>query len=498
MEPHPFVMCACLGTSRLPSGARIGGNQTRRLAPGALLEESLLIPSRTESLQSPVSSSNPKVLLAMSGGVDSSVAAALLLREGYDVVGVFMRLGTPGESLDEPMPVAQACAVGSSDGTPSLEDAGSTGTHSSGHAPGNALAGKTLPLKIQHQGCCSISDAADARLVAAELGIPLYVCNFKKDFGRIIDYFTTEYASGRTPNPCVRCNDWLKFGKLHDYAKQLGAQFVASGHYAQLDRSDPGACRLLAAVDETKDQSYVLFGAPRDRLNEMLLPVGSYHKHEIRDLAQQFNLPVFDKPDSQEICFVPDNDYASLVERMNDDAARAHASGGDILDLAGNVVGRHGGQHRYTIGQRRGVGVATGSPIYVIDKDPVANTITVGPREHLLVTSCIAGETNWLVDMSRFADWSPCFAKYRYNTPAVAATARVVRASAREAPVGDEFVLEVRFDSPQAAVAPGQAVVLYSSHDIDNRVGQGEEGDGRTGSGGQVLGGGWICEAAQG
>ncbi|MCH7961437.1 MAG: tRNA 2-thiouridine(34) synthase MnmA, partial [Planctomycetes bacterium] len=352
---------------------------------------------------------------------------------------------------------------------------------------------RTLPLKIQHQGCCSISDAADARLVAAELGIPLYICNFKKDFGRIIDYFATEYAIGRTPNPCVRCNDWLKFGKLHDYARQLGAQFVASGHYARVvnDATPPPsslrrfvAPSLLQAIDHTKDQSYVLFGAPRERLNEMLLPVGGYHKSEIRDLAQRFSLPVFDKPDSQEICFVPDNDYASLVERMNVDAARAHEQGGNILDIEGNVVGTHAGQHRYTIGQRRGVGVAAGRPIYVIDKDPIANTITVGEREDLLATVCTAGEANWLVDESRFSDWAPCLAKHRYNAQPVPAQARILNGADGQSdshfPRTGRF--QVRFQTPQPAVAPGQAIVLYGSPDA------GDDPD-------LVLGGGWIESA---
>src|SRR5690606_13163758 len=159
---------------------------------------------------------------------------------------------------------------------------------------------------IGHHGCCSINDAADARAVAAELDIPFYVCNFKKDFGRIIDYFVDEYAAGRTPNPCVRCNDWLKFGKLHTYARQIGADFVASGHYARVQPDERARPRLLRGVDHSKDQSYVLFGAPRDRLREMILPIGEHEKPAVRDMAERFGLPVFDKPDSQEICFVPD------------------------------------------------------------------------------------------------------------------------------------------------------------------------------------------------
>ena len=183
-------------------------------------------------------SAMPRVLLAMSGGVDSSVAAALLQRAGHEVVGVFMRLGSPGESFDE-LERADACPA--------------------------ARPGGSVQLKIGHQGCCSINDAADARLVAAKLGIPFYVVNFKKDFGRIIDYFVGEYNAGRTPNPCVRCNDWLKFGKLHDYAVQIDAEFVASGHYARVEPEGAGFA-LRRGVDLDKDQSYVLFGAPRERL----------------------------------------------------------------------------------------------------------------------------------------------------------------------------------------------------------------------------------------
>src|SRR5689334_15904405 len=209
-----------------------------------------------------MSERKPKVLVAMSGGVDSSVAAALLLRDGYDVVGCFMRLGSPGESFDE----LEEFNAGSDDPREEDPDRGANGACAS-------RSGK--PLKIGHQGCCSINDAADARMVAAKLGVPFYVCNFKKDFGRIIDYFVGEYNAGRTPNPCVRCNDWLKFGKLHEYAKQIDAQFVASGHYARIERSaTPTHCnawasmRLLRGIDHTKDQSYVLFGAPRERLAE--------------------------------------------------------------------------------------------------------------------------------------------------------------------------------------------------------------------------------------
>ncbi len=413
-----------------------------------------------------MSTSKPKVLVAMSGGVDSSVAAAFLVRESYEVVGCFMRLGSPGETLGGLVPADEAC--------------------------------DTEKVRIGHKGCCSVGDAADARLVAAELGIPFYVCNFKRDFNRIIDYFVDEYAMGRTPNPCVRCNDWLKFGKLHAYAKQIGAEFVASGHYARIDTTVPptaalsGWCeghgehrpkdalvarepRLLRGVDASKDQSYVLFGAPRDRLREMMLPIGEFEKPRVRELAQEFGLPVFDKPDSQEICFVPDDDYAGLVERRRPETV----SSGAILDTAGNRVGEHAGQHRFTIGQRRGVGVALGRPIYVVDKDPDANTITIGDERDLLVGSCIAGEANWLVDADCFSNWTPCHAKFRYNSPAVPARVRTIPDIQAPTPSGRSAAFEVAFDEPQRAVAPGQALVIYDADEPD-----------------WLLAGGWIarCE----
>ncbi|MFI4854388.1 MAG: tRNA 2-thiouridine(34) synthase MnmA [Phycisphaerales bacterium JB065] len=395
--------------------------------------------------------SKGKVLVAMSGGVDSSVAAALLLREGYEVVGCFMRLGSPGETLDQ------------------LEPFDSAG-----------VSCDPTRIKIGHQGCCSINDAADARSVAAELGVPFYVCNFKKDFNRIIDYFVEEYANGRTPNPCVRCNDWLKFGKLHAYAKQIDAQFVASGHYARVDRST-GSPRLLRGVDYSKDQSYVLFGAPRPRLQEMLLPIGGYEKPEVRAIAEELGLPVFDKPDSQEICFVPDNDYAGLVERRREDLA---GRTGDILDTEGKVVGQHEGQHRFTIGQRRGVGVALGYPIYVVDKDPETNTITVGDPEKLMSVGCTVAEANWLIDEPPLGEWQACLAQVRYNSEPVPARVRVIDPMELPervpVPSGRTGAFELVFDKPQRAVTPGQAAALYSAAEPD-----------------LVLGGGWIAKLQQ-
>jgi len=383
--------------------------------------------------------SKGKVLVAMSGGVDSSVAAAMLVREGYEVVGCFMRLGSPGETLDELRPMdAETCPIERSE----------------------------KPVKIGHQGCCSINDAADARLVAAELGIPFYVCNFKKDFGRIITYFADEYAEGRTPNPCVRCNDWLKFGKLHEYAAQIGASSVASGHYARV--IDGG---LYRGIDHTKDQSYVLFGAPRARLASMMFPVGHLPKPEVRALAERFGLPVFDKPDSQEICFVPDQDYAGLVERVRGDTAKP----GDIVDTAGQRLGEHQGQHRFTIGQRRGVNVALGYPVYVVGKDSRTNTVIVGSRADLAVEGAVAGEANWLVDAPMPGESRPVLARYRYNSGAVPARVSVLPDGTAPTPSGRPGRFSVHFASSQEAVAPGQAMVLYDAEMPD-----------------RVLGGGWI------
>lgn len=388
----------------------------------------------------------------MSGGVDSSVAAALLLRAGYDVVGCFMRLGSPGETLD---------AV-SRDDACRIEEAG----------PTSRLAGGGV--KVGHQGCCSINDAADARQVAAELGIPFYVVNFKRDFGRVISYFVDEYVRGRTPNPCVRCNDWLKFGKLHEYAVQIGATSVASGHYARIDRTR-GQTRLLRGIDHSKDQSYVLFGAPRERLGSMLLPIGDMEKARVRELARELGLPVFDKPDSQEICFVPDNDYAGLVERVAPEQSRP----GPVVDQRGHVVGTHHGQHRFTIGQRRGVGLALGAPAYVLERDAATNTVRIGPPEALAVTSVVASEANWLIEPPTIGDDRPCLVRYRSNGAATSACVRPLRSDeCVPTPSGRAGTFEVLFDEPQRAVAPGQAVVLYDSDDPN-----------------WVIGGGWITSA---
>ncbi|MEM1028568.1 MAG: tRNA 2-thiouridine(34) synthase MnmA, partial [Planctomycetota bacterium] len=277
--------------------------------------------------------------------------------------------------------------------------------------------------------------------------------------GRIIDYFVDEYNAGRTPNPCVRCNDWLKFGKLHQYAKSIDCDYVASGHYARIARGPGGRAELRRGLDRGKDQSYVLFGSPRDRLDHMLLPIGEMQKSEVRQVADDLDLPVFNKPDSQEICFVPDNDYAKLVERRTEGGFAP----GKILDTDGNELGEHAGQQHFTLGQRRGLGIATGSPIYVVDKDPATNTVTVGGKDDLLAEGCTASQTNWLIPPEEVpAQWRDCEVKVRYNSPPTPGQVRRT---------GDDQ-LEVRFADPVSAVTPGQAVVCF-------------DGD-------VVMGGGWI------
>src|SRR5688572_18397633 len=319
--------------------------------------------------------SRGKVVVAMSGGVDSSVAAALLQREGYEVVGVFMRLGTPAGVEAE---AAESCD----------------------------------PSGKSKQGCCSVLDAADARRVAAVLDIPLYVLNFQDDFGRVIDYFVSEYNRGRTPNPCVRCNDWLKFGKLAKYAEAVGAEYVASGHYARMgDDSVTGERVLMRGIDHQKDQSYVLFGMKSAVARHTLLPIGDFEKSRVRAIAEELKLPVFNKPDSQEICFVPNQDYAGLVKRRSPETFRSR----EQVDTGGRVVGSHEGHQHFTIGQRRGGGVAFGYPIYVVDIDPAENRVTVGPKEATLKRSLVARQVNWVNSRVKVGCEMRCSAKIRYN-----------------------------------------------------------------------------------
>ncbi len=389
-------------------------------------------------------SMSKRVVLAMSGGVDSSAAAVLLQEQGYEVIGLFMRSGATElaettvcrTSLDADLPI--------------------------------------LNPKAHKQGCCSASDAADARRVADSLDIPFHALNFQDAFGRIKDYFADEYLAGRTPNPCVMCNNWLKFGKLWEFAQQVGAEFIASGHYARIlggpwrtgtlashateqETTDiPQRPALTRGIDLSKDQSYVLFGIKKEILDRVIFPVGDFAKTEIREMARQTGLRVADKPDSQEICFIPDNDYVGFLDRYRG----VHETSGDVVDTVGNVVGHHEGYQQFTVGQRKGLGIAFGTPRYVVGVEPATRRVIVGTREDLMEGSLEANRLNWLIDdvPTRFT----CHAQIRSQH----------HSSTAEVQVLDEGRIRVRFTEPQFGIAPGQAVVLY-------------DGD-------RVMGGGWI------
>jgi len=402
-------------------------------------------------------SRNGKVIVAMSGGVDSSVAACLLHEAGYECVGVFVRVGAHASEDD-------SCAS-----TPTATPLDP--------AIGAGAAPAARRRRLRH-GCCSATDAQDARSVAGRLGIPFYALNFERDFDRIVDYFVDEYARARTPNPCVMCNIHVKFGRLLRYADLMDAEFIATGHYARIVRRDgspdgarsaaecgaapAGAQRLLArARHHAKDQSYVLFGIRREHLPRCLFPLGEFaDKAEVRRIAARLGLRVHDKPDSQEICFVPDHDYRRLLRERRPHALRP----GELRHADGRVLGMHDGVAGFTIGQRRGLGLALGEPVYVTRLDVLNNTVTLGPRQDLLATGLIADDVNWLIDPP--AGPVRGAAKIRHMHAPAAATLR---------PLG-EGSFELHFDEPQFAVTPGQASVFYA--------------------GDVVLGGGWIRAAA--
>jgi tRNA-specific 2-thiouridylase len=353
-----------------------------------------------------------RVVLAMSGGVDSSVAAYLLRQQGYDVIGLFMR----------------------------------TGVHSS-----------TDGRADHKKGCCSAVDAGDARRVADQLDIPFYALDFEQEFARIIDYFADEYLVGRTPNPCVVCNSWLKFGQLWSYAEQLQADFIATGHYARVLQGS-AEVELHQAADPDKDQSYVLYGLRRALLPRLLFPVGDSRKEQVRALARSAGLGVADKPDSVEICFVPGGDHAALIRERRPERSTA----GVIVDTSGKVLARHEGIEQFTVGQRKGLGVATGNRRYVLRIVPEANEVVVGEKEELLVSGLRASRVNWLTEPP--VEPLACSAKIRYRHAPAPATVTAL----------DDGGARVVFGEPQSAVTPGQAVVFYQ--------------------GSRVLGGGWIEE----
>lgn len=377
----------------------------------------------------------------MSGGVDSSVAACLLRERGFDVVGVFMRLGAENQVAGSPATVGANCATGN-DRTISLPIASGQSDDSGGHA--------------KSKGCCSAADATDARAVAGRLGIPFYALNFEKDFGRLVDYFVEEYANARTPNPCVRCNQWLKFGKLVEYARVVDASMIATGHYARIDHDGPRS-RLRRAAFREKDQSYVLFGIGAETLRQTLFPLGEMTKMEVRDHARRFGLALHDKPESQDICFVPDGDYARLVRSRR----RSAFVPGEIRHVDGRLLGTHDGLANFTIGQRRGLRVATGSPIYVTGLDASTQTVFVGSRDAVMSPTVSVSGVNWLMEPPK----SPIRADVQIRYHHVAAPAVIH-------PCAEPGAVRIEFDEPQAAVTPGQAAVFYA--------------------GDEVIGGGWI------
>jgi tRNA-uridine 2-sulfurtransferase len=367
-----------------------------------------------------------RIVLAMSGGVDSSAAAVLLQRQGYDVIGLFMRSGAAEE---------QACQTPTATSLPVID------------------------VKSHKQGCCSAVDAADARRVADRLDIPFHSLNFQDSFQRIKDYFADEYLAGRTPNPCVMCNNWLKFGKLWDFAEQVGAEAIATGHYARIVRDDAATePRLIRGRDLSKDQSYVLFGIRRELLDRIVFPVGDFTKPEIRALAAEAGLRTAHKPDSQDICFVPQHDYAAFLQRHRDVSTTA----GDFVDPQGRVLGQHPGYERFTIGQRRGLGITFGEPRFVIRIEPDTRRVVLGTDDDLRCAGLVADRLNWMCAAPPTGEFR-CRAQIRYQHQAAESTVSLL----------PEGRVQVTFTDPQRGVAPGQAVVFYDDTD-------------------RVLGGGWI------
>jgi len=354
-----------------------------------------------------------RVVVAMSGGVDSSTTAWLLKEKGYDVIGATMCIGTTGRE---------------------------------GEGPAR---------------CCGLSDIEDARRVALQVGIPFYVFHLREEFEReIIDYFCEEYRRGRTPNPCILCNEKMKFGSFLRKALELGADFLATGHYARLQFDEGAGQHLLKkGLDRKKDQSYVLFSLSQDQLRYVLFPLGEYRKEEVRQRAFETGLRVHDKPESQEVCFIHEASYHSfLKERL-----RESIEPGPIVDHKGNVLGKHKGIPFYTIGQRRGLHLAKGKPLYVVGIDRSENALIVGEEPEVYKNTFVVNSANSITSDKQTASFE-AQVKIRYNHPGSEAVI---------SPKGSGE-LEVKFKTPQKAITPGQAAVFY---------------DGET-----VIGGGWIKE----
>jgi len=352
-----------------------------------------------------------RVLVAMSGGVDSSVAAALLAEQGYEVIGVAMRLAPDAAP----------------DATPR---GGRRGT------------------------CCSHDDFEDARRVAERLDFPFYVIDLRTDFAaRVIDNFVSEYLRGRTPNPCVMCNREIKFDRLWERAAALRADYVATGHYARIAGDRPNGLRLLRAVDDAKDQSYFLFNLGQRELARTLFPLGAMTKQTVREHARRLGLANADKPESQEICFVPDGDYAGLVERA---AHTNELRAGRIIDDAGRMLARHPGIHHFTVGQRRGLGVAAGEPLYVRAIDPASGDVAISPRSGLTAAGLIATRVNLVRPETAHCGEFAAEVKIRYRHRGIPASIRL----------GESERAEVRFSDGGPAITPGQACVFYRGDEV--------------------------------
>ena len=360
----------------------------------------------------------PRVLVAMSGGVDSSLAAALLVEQGYDVIGATMQI------WDKDVPEDDA----------------------------------------ENRGCCSLSAIDDARRVAEQIGIPYYVLNFRDMFQEtVVEYFIREYSAGKTPNPCIACNRFVKFDGLLQKAFALGAQYVATGHYARIAYDDTlGRHTLCKGIDHTKDQSYALYHLNQRTLKHFLMPLGDYTKVKTRQLAAEYGLAVANKPDSQELCFVPNDDYKSFLLEKSPAALKP----GDIVDVQGNILGKHQGLPLYTVGQRKGLGCTTGKPIYVVELNYESNKVVVGSDKDVFGSELIAGDLNFIT-IDRLEKAMTVSAKIRYGSR---------EGLAIVTPLGDNMV-NVKFNEPQRAITPGQSVVFY-------------DGD-------MVIGGGIIIKAVR-